>query len=182
MSQVGSTIHPRRPRATPLMEVRPSPIHGWGGFARRDLPAHTRVIEYTGQRISPEESDRRYPDTDPTRSHTVLFSLSNGRYIDAGVRGNVARFINHSCTPNCRAVEGGRAHLHRDDPAHRRGHGTHLRLQAHAARRLARPERPTPLRLRLWHRGLSAHLARPAQKKARSSRVTAEARVARTWC
>jgi SET domain-containing protein len=105
MSQVTSTIHPRRPRGTPLLEVGPSPIHGWGGFARRDLPAHTRVIEYTGQRISPEEGDRRYPDSDPTRSHTVLFSLSNGRYIDAGVRGNVARFINHSCTPNCRAVE-----------------------------------------------------------------------------
>jgi SET domain-containing protein len=107
MSQVSSTIHPRRPRATPLIEVRPSPIHGWGGFARRDLAENTRLIEYTGQRISPEEGDRRYPDTGPTRSHTVLFSLSNGRYIDAGVHGNLARFINHSCTPNCRAVEAG---------------------------------------------------------------------------
>ncbi len=102
-----TSIGPRRPRSTPLIEVRPSPIHGWGGFARRDLPERTRLIEYTGQRISPEEGDRRYPDTGQTRSHTVLFSLSNGRYIDAGVRGNLARFLNHSCTPNCQAVEDG---------------------------------------------------------------------------
>ncbi len=108
MSTVMSTIHPRRPRSTPLIEVRPSPIHGWGGFARRDLPERTRLIEYTGQRITSDEADRRYPEEGGTRSHTVLFSLSNWRYIDAGVRGNLARFINHSCTPNCRAVEEGR--------------------------------------------------------------------------
>jgi uncharacterized protein len=95
----------RRPRSTPLIEVRPSPIHGWGGFARRDLPEGTRLIEYTGQRISPEEGDRRYPENGQLRSHTFLFSLGSGRYIDAGVRGNLARFINHSCAPNCRAVE-----------------------------------------------------------------------------
>ncbi|HLZ27138.1 MAG TPA: SET domain-containing protein-lysine N-methyltransferase [Chloroflexota bacterium] len=96
----------RRPRSTPLIEVRPSPIHGWGGFARQDIPAGTRLIEYTGQRISPEEGARRYPDTG-RRSHTFFFSLSNGRYIDPEVRGNLARFLNHACTPNCRAVEEG---------------------------------------------------------------------------
>jgi SET domain-containing protein len=63
------------------------------------------LIEYTGQRISPEEGDRRYPEEGDQRSHTFLFSLSTGRYIDAGVRGNAARFINHSCSPNCRAIE-----------------------------------------------------------------------------
>ncbi len=102
---MSSSLHPRRPRSTPLVEVRPSPIHGWGGFAPRDLPERTRLIEYTGQRISADEADRRYPDTGQAPFHTVLFSLSNGRYIDAGVRGNQARFLNHACTPNCRAVE-----------------------------------------------------------------------------
>lgn len=95
----------RRPRSTALIEVRPSGIHGWGGFARQDIPARTRLIEYTGQRISPEEGARRYPDTGTERSHTFFFSLSNGRYIDPEVRGNLARFLNHACTPNCRAVE-----------------------------------------------------------------------------
>jgi SET domain-containing protein len=96
---------PRRPRSTPLIEIRASPIHGWGGFARQDIPAGTRLIEYTGQRITPEEGARRYPDTATSRSHTFFFSLSNGRYIDPEVRGNLARFLNHACTPNCRAVE-----------------------------------------------------------------------------
>jgi SET domain-containing protein len=96
---------PRRPRSTPLIEVRPSAIHGWGGFARQDVPEGTRLVEYTGQRITPEEGERRYPESGQKRSHTFLFSLSNGRYIDAGVRGNLARFINHACTPNCRAIE-----------------------------------------------------------------------------
>ena len=62
-------------------------------------------MEYTGQRISIEEGERRYPENGQLRSHTFLFSLSRGRYIDAAVRGNLARFVNHSCTPNCRAVE-----------------------------------------------------------------------------
>jgi SET domain-containing protein len=88
-----------------LIEVRPSPIHGQGGFARRAVPRRTRLIEYTGQRISPAEGERRYPEEGEQRSHTFLFSLSTGRYIDAGVRGNAARFINHSCSPNCRAIE-----------------------------------------------------------------------------
>jgi SET domain-containing protein len=95
----------RRPRSTPLIEVRPSTIHGSGVFARQRIPTGTRVVEYTGQRISPEEGERRYPEHGQQRSHTFLFSLSSGRYIDAAVRGNLARFINHGCTPNCRAVE-----------------------------------------------------------------------------
>jgi SET domain-containing protein len=96
---------PRPPRSTPLIEVRTSPVHGWGGFARQNIPAGTRLIEYTGQRISPEEGARRYPDNGTQRSHTFFFSLSDGRYIDPEVRGNLARFLNHACAPNCRAVE-----------------------------------------------------------------------------
>jgi uncharacterized protein len=87
------------------IEVRKSPIQGWGVFALRSIPAGTRIIEYTGEVISDDEADRRYDDRSMDRHHTFLFSLDDGRCIDAAVGGNEARFINHSCAPNCQAVE-----------------------------------------------------------------------------
>lgn len=52
-----------------------------------------------------EEADQR-PATDPADSyHTLLFELSDGTVIDASVRGNSARWINHGCDPNCEPVE-----------------------------------------------------------------------------
>jgi uncharacterized protein len=87
------------------IEVRESPIQGRGVFALRLIPAGTRIIEYTGEVISDEEADRRYDDGGMLRHHTFLFSLEDGRCIDAAVGGNDARFINHSCAPNCQALE-----------------------------------------------------------------------------
>ena len=85
--------------------VRNSPIHGRGVFARRTIGKGARIIEYRGQRISVEEAERR-PDSDPANPyHTFLFELHDGRVIDAAVRGNAARWINHSCAPNCVPVE-----------------------------------------------------------------------------
>jgi SET domain-containing protein len=46
---------------SPFFEIRASPIQGMGGFATDHIPAGTRLIEYAGQRITPAESDRRYP-------------------------------------------------------------------------------------------------------------------------
>ena len=85
-------------------EIRPSPIQGFGAFATRAIPAGTRLIEYTGQRISSAESDARYPDVADERHHTFLFAIDDDVVIDAAVDGNEARFINHSCDPNCDAV------------------------------------------------------------------------------
>jgi uncharacterized protein len=87
------------------IEVCASPIQGRGVFARRPIREGTRIIEYTGEVISDEEADRRYDDSTMPRHHTFLFSLDDGRCIDAAVGGNDARFINHSCEPNCQAVE-----------------------------------------------------------------------------
>lgn len=93
------------PRPTrPFFEVRRSPIQGRGAFALRRIRAGTRIIEYIGERISEEEADRRYDDTKMKRHHTFLFTLDDGTVIDAAVGGNDARFINHSCAPNCEAV------------------------------------------------------------------------------
>jgi uncharacterized protein len=85
-------------------EVRESPIHGAGAFATRRIPAGTRLIEYRGQRLTPAEADARYPDLPGERHHTYLFAIDDDVVIDAAVDGNDARFINHSCGPNCDAV------------------------------------------------------------------------------
>lgn len=102
----------RRPRKSPpgkagpvnqWMELRGSPIHGLGAFARKDIPKGTRIIEYTGEKISNAEADRRYDDDAMDEHHTFLFILNSKQCLDAAYGGNAARFINHSCDPNCEA-------------------------------------------------------------------------------
>src|SRR5207248_11115938 len=85
-------------------EIRPSPIQGLGAFATRAIPAGTRLIEYAGERLTPAEADARYPDAAGARHHTFLFAIDDDVVIDAAEGGNAARFINHSCAPNCDAV------------------------------------------------------------------------------
>jgi len=83
--------------------VRSSGIHGKGVFALIHIPKGTRLIEYKGQRLTEAQVDRRYAkDDDP---HTFLFALDDGMVIDASTNGNSARWINHSCAPNCEAVD-----------------------------------------------------------------------------
>ena len=85
--------------------VRNSAIHGRGVFAARSIPRGETVIEYKGERTSWDEAMER-PDSDPDDpSHTFLFELDDGRVIDARVKSNAARWINHSCAPNCETYE-----------------------------------------------------------------------------
>jgi len=79
-------------------------MHGLGAFSTRRIPSGTRLIEYVGERITPAEADARYPDQPGTPHHTCLFAIDDDIVIDAAVDGNDARFINHSCDPNCDAV------------------------------------------------------------------------------
>jgi len=88
-----------------LFEVRASSIQGLGVFARRSIPAGTVIIEYTGEVISTAEGDRRYDERAMERHQTYLFALEGGRCIDGAAGGNEARLINHSCEPNCEAIE-----------------------------------------------------------------------------
>ncbi len=85
-------------------EIRSSPRHGVGAYALRDLPAGTRLIEYAGERITEAEGDARYPEVRGQEIITYLFAIDDDIVIDAAVGGNDARFINHSCDPNCDAV------------------------------------------------------------------------------
>jgi len=102
------SVPPRR--ASRPFVIRRSPVHGRGAFATRLIPQGTRIIEYAGERITPEEADRRYPDPPPgeahaTDHHTFLFAIDGTDVvIDAAHGGNAARWINHSCDPNCDAV------------------------------------------------------------------------------
>ena len=88
----------------PAIEVRESPLHGLGVFATSHIPRGTRILEYLGERVSHAEADRRYDGKSPDDNHTFLFIVDARTVIDAGVGGNEARFVNHSCEPNCESV------------------------------------------------------------------------------
>jgi SET domain-containing protein len=83
-----------------VIEKRRSKIHGWGVYATRTIPKNTRIIDYAGEKISNQESlkrERQYRK----RGHLWCFKLTHRTVIDAAVGGNMARFINHACRPNC---------------------------------------------------------------------------------
>jgi hypothetical protein len=86
--------------APDLIVIRPSPIAGLGAFAARPIPAGARVLEYLGERISKAESLRRC-----AADNTFIFALDDESDLDGNVPWNPARFLNHSCAPNCEAVE-----------------------------------------------------------------------------
>lgn len=84
-------------------------MQGLGAFATHRIPASTRLIDYAGERITAAQAESKYPDVPGERHHTFLFAIDDGVVVDAAVNGNDARWINHSCDPNCDAViEGGR--------------------------------------------------------------------------
>lgn len=85
------------------IQQRRSRIHGNGVFAVAAIPPGLRLIEYKGLRRTHEDADERYGDSLDS-GHTFLFTLNDVYLIDANVDGNVARWINHSCAPNCQAV------------------------------------------------------------------------------
>ena len=94
----------KRARRLPMIEVRHSPIHGYGVFALRRIRKGTTVMEYLGDRVSHAQADARYEHKDPKDNHTFLFTVDAKTVIDGGVGGNDARYINHGCDPNCESA------------------------------------------------------------------------------
>lgn len=88
-----------------LYTVKASRIHGKGVYAAQAIARGTLIIEYKGQIIDWDEALARHPHDPAQPNHTFYFSLETGQVIDANVRGNAARWINHSCAPNCEARE-----------------------------------------------------------------------------
>ena len=98
--------------AKKLYVVRWSKIHGRGVFAATDIAKGDRIIEYKGKRISYKLACKLYPDVDGKPTHTFLFEIDDDTVIDAAQGGNAARWINHSCEPNCEAIdEDGRIYI-----------------------------------------------------------------------
>jgi SET domain-containing protein len=92
-----------RSAPNPWLVMRGSKIQGRGVYARTDIPCGTRLIEYVGERISHAEADRRDDEERKKRHHTFLFIVNNRTVIDARFGGNISKYINHSCEPNCEA-------------------------------------------------------------------------------
>jgi len=76
-------------------------------FTNRRIRTGSRIIEYVGERLDAAAVEARYGGPAAEDPHTMLFSLDSGGCIDASVGGNAARFINHSCAPNCEAIQEG---------------------------------------------------------------------------
>ena len=86
------------------IERRQSSIHGNGVFATAAIAKGERVVRYKGEVRRHADVDAEYAGHDET-GHTFLFSLNDEWVIDANRDGNVARWINHSCAPNCEAIQ-----------------------------------------------------------------------------
>ncbi|XP_031404179.1 histone-lysine N-methyltransferase ATXR7 isoform X2 [Punica granatum] len=79
-----------------------SKIHDWGLVAQEPIEAEDFVIEYVGELIRPRISDIRELQYEKMGiGSSYLFRLDDGYVVDATKRGGIARFINHSCEPNC---------------------------------------------------------------------------------
>jgi len=89
--------------------VQKSGVHGKGLYAVEDIPRNVRIIEYIGDKVTKTESDRRadrqIQKSKNNKSGAVYIFTLNSKYdIDGNVPENTARFINHSCSPNCEVV------------------------------------------------------------------------------
>lgn len=87
------------------IQTRRSAVHGNGVFAVQDIAEGETLIEYKGEIITWKEALRRHPHDPAQPNHTFYFHIDDGRVIDGGVKGNAARWINHSCDPSCEADE-----------------------------------------------------------------------------
>lgn len=87
-----------------------SGVHGFGLFAKTDIPKDTCIIEYVGEKITKAEAQRRgprlvaYAKKHDQKGAVYLFELNKRYDLDGHVGFNPARYINHSCDPNCEAM------------------------------------------------------------------------------
>tara|TARA_Y100001970_G_C13773110_1_gene621508 strand:- start:124 stop:612 length:489 start_codon:yes stop_codon:yes gene_type:complete len=90
-----------------MWKVKKSSIHGHGVYATKDIPKGTKIIEYIGEKVSRAEGNKRsekrlkkYLNSNKTGS-VYIFELNRNFDIDGSPKYNKARYINHSCNPNC---------------------------------------------------------------------------------
>jgi len=93
---------------SPYITVRSSSIHNKGIFAKTDIPEGTQILEYVGEKITKKQSDDRYDSqlekhkkNSAADGAVYIFELNKRYDIDGNVSWNTAKYINHSCSPNC---------------------------------------------------------------------------------
>lgn len=87
-------------KARPLIARKQSRISGWGVYAGQVIEKGTVIVEYKGELVTQEEAWDREQRYLP-KGRIWLFTISGTWARDAAVGGNIARYVNHSCTPNC---------------------------------------------------------------------------------
>jgi SET domain-containing protein len=90
------------PHLPPLPKIirKRSKLHGFGVFARESINKNRRIIDYAGELIHNSKSGTR--EARYLKEGCIwVFRVNRAWSRDAAVGGNIARFINHSCTPNC---------------------------------------------------------------------------------
>lgn len=92
-------------KSTNRIQTKRSGVHGKGVFALTNIPKGEVIIEYKGDVITWQEAQDRHPHNPLEPNHTFYFHINEDHVIDGGVNGNSARWINHSCNPNCEADE-----------------------------------------------------------------------------
>lgn len=99
-----------RKTTSPYIKVIQSGIHSFGVAAKKDIPKDTEIIEYVGERLTKKQSEKRADEildehkTDGAKGAVYIFEVNSRYDIDGNVSYNTARLINHSCNPNCEAV------------------------------------------------------------------------------
>ena len=84
----------------PRIARRRSKLHGWGVFAGEAINKNRRIIDFAGELIDHKESLKR-ESRYLKRGEIWVFTVNRRWVRDANSGGNVARFINHRCAPNC---------------------------------------------------------------------------------
>lgn len=158
-----------------LVKFDRSAIHNWGLYAQESIAANDMIIEYVGEKVRQRVADLREAKYDMQGvGSSYLFRIDEDTVIDATKMGGIARFINHSCTPNCTAkiirvdntkriviyalrdISQGKPYVIIRGGFHANTYnrrGTYLRLQVRAR---DGPDGPHSLSLRLhWLQGLS---------------------------
>ena len=90
----------RRAAVLPRIQRKKSKLHGFGVFAKEPINKNKRIIDYAGELVSNKVSEKR-EDRYLKKGCIWVFRVNRAWSRDAAVGGNIARFINHSCTPNC---------------------------------------------------------------------------------
>jgi len=91
---------PKAVSSLPKIERQKSRLHGFGVFALETINKNKRIIDYAGELISNRQSELR-EERYLAKGCIWVFRVNRNWSRDAANGGNVARFINHSCRPNC---------------------------------------------------------------------------------